>query len=237
MSDIDATGTTGKLIRYAHLRWLVRILRHPSAVLLLVQLIGLLLYPFIEHTRPARALFGAFGVLVLCLAIAMVQRTPGRVWVSAAIAVPAVLFNVLDLTLGLPGLKPWWAALESLFYFYAAICLIRYMLADRRATSDELFAAGATFTLLVWAFTYLFVLCQTLQPGCFAAAVNPDAPRSWTELLFLSFALMSSTGIGDVIPITVHARAVASLEMFVGVMYMALVVSRLIGLTLLRKGE
>ncbi|QRP62541.1 two pore domain potassium channel family protein [Rhodanobacter sp. FDAARGOS 1247] len=237
MSDIDATGTTGKLIRYAHLRWLVRILRHPSAVLLLVQLIGLLLYPFIEHTRPARALFGAFGVLVLCLAIAMVQRTPGRAWVSAAIAVPAVLFNVLDLTLGLPGLKPWWAALESLFYFYAAICLIRYMLADRRATSDELFAAGATFTLLVWAFTYLFVLCQTLQPGCFAAAVNPDAPRSWTELLFLSFALMSSTGIGDVIPVTVHARAVASLEMFVGVMYMALVVSRLIGLTLLRKGE
>ncbi|KQZ72271.1 Ion channel [Rhodanobacter sp. Root561] len=237
MSDIDATGTTGKLIRYAHLRWLVRILRHPSAVLLLVQLIGLLLYPFIEHTRSARALFGAFGVLVLCLAIAMVQRTPGRAWVSAAIAVPAVLFNVLDLTLGLPGLKPWWAALESLFYFYAAICLIRYMLADRRATSDELFAAGATFTLLVWAFTYLFVLCQTLQPGCFAAAVNPDAPRSWTELLFLSFALMSSTGIGDVIPVTVHARAVASLEMFVGVMYMALVVSRLIGLTLLRKGE
>jgi hypothetical protein len=237
MSDIDAAGTTGKLIRYAHLRWLVRILRHPSAVLLLVQLIGLLLYPFIEHTRPARALFGAFGVLVLCLAIAMVQRTPGRAWVSAAIAVPAVLFNVLDLTLGLPGLKPWWAALESLFYFYAAICLIRYMLADRRATSDELFAAGATFTLLVWAFTYLFVLCQTLQPGCFAAAVNPDAPRSWTELLFLSFALMSSTGIGDVIPVTVHARAVASLEMFVGVMYMALVVSRLIGLTLLRKGE
>ncbi|EIL94274.1 MULTISPECIES: ion channel [Rhodanobacter] len=237
MSDIDATGTTGKLIRYAHLRWLVRILRHPSAVLLLVQLIGLLLYPFIEHTRPARALFGAFGVLVLCLAIAMVQRTPGRAWISAAIAVPAVLFNVLDLTLGLPGLKPWWAALESLFHFYAAICLIRYMLADRRATSDELFAAGATFTLLAWAFTYLFVLCQTLQPGCFAAAVNPDAPRSWTELLFLSFALMSSTGIGDVIPVTVHARAVASLEMFVGVMYMALVVSRLIGLTLLRKGE
>lgn len=237
MSDSDAVGTGGKLIRYAHLRWLVRILRHPSAVLLLVQLIGLLLYPFIEHTRPARALFGAFGVLVLCLAIAMVQRTPGRVWVSAAIAVPAVLFNVLDLTLGLPELKPWWAALEALFYFYAATCLIRYMLADRRATSDELFAVGATFTLLVWAFTYLFVLCQTLQPGCFAAAVNPDAPRSWTELLFLSFALMSSTGIGDVIPVTVHARAVASLEMFVGVMYMALVVSRLIGLTLLRKGE
>jgi hypothetical protein len=237
MGGSDETTATGKMLRFAHLRWLVRIIRHPSAILLLVQLIGLLLYPFIEHTRPARALFGAFGVLVLGLAISMVRRTRGRAWISACIALPAVLFNVLDLTMDMPALRPWWAALEAMFYFYAAGCLISYMLADRRATTDELFAAGATFTLLVWAFTYVFVLCQTLQPGCFSAAVNPQGVRSWTELLFLSFALLSSTGIGDVIPITVHARAVASLEMFVGVMYVALVVSRLIGLTLLRRGE
>lgn len=56
-------------------------------------------------------------------------------------------------------------------------------------------------------------------------------------MLFLSFALMSSTGIGDVIPITVHARALASLEMFVGVMYIALVVSRLIGLSVSREDD
>ncbi len=232
--DIAVPMTTTRFVR---LRWLVIIIRHPSAALLLAQLIGLLSYPFIEDTRPARALLGAFGVLVLGLAISMVQRTRGRGWISACIAIPAVVLNVLDLTMDMPQLRPWWAAFEALFYFYAASCLIRYMLADRRATTDELFAAGATFTLLVWAFTYVFVLCQTLQPGCFSAAVNPDAPRSWTELLFLSFALMSSTGIGDVIPITVHARAVASLEMFVGVMYIALVVSRLIGLSLLRRGE
>jgi hypothetical protein len=57
----------------------------------------------------------------------------------------------------------------------------------------------------------------------------------WSELVYLSFALLSSTGIGDVIPLTPHARALASLEMFVGLMYLTLVVSRLIGLTLLRR--
>lgn len=237
MDDERTMATKGRRVPFARLRWVVRVIRHPSAVLLLVQLLGLLIYPFVEHARSGRAALGAFGVLVLVLAVAMVQRTRGRGYTGAAIAVPAVLLNVLDLALGMSALRPWWATLEALFYFYAAVCLIRYMLADRRATSDELFAAGATFTLLVWAFTYLFVLCQTLQPGCFAAAVNPDAPRSWTELLFLSFALLSSTGIGDVIPITVHARALASLEMFVGVMYIALVVSRLIGLTLLARDE
>lgn len=83
----------------------------------------------------------------------------------------------------------------------------------------------------------MFVVCQALQPGCFAAAVDPAAPRNWTELLFLSFVLLSSTGIGDVVPLTPHARALASLEIFVGVMYLALVVSRLIGLTMLARTE
>ena len=60
----------------------------------------------------------------------------------------------------------------------------------------------------------------------------PGDPRTWTELTYLGFALLSSAGIGDVIPLTAHARAVAGVEMFVGVIYLAAVVSRLIGLPL-----
>lgn len=109
------------------------------------------------------------------------------------------------------------------------------MMGDMHATTGELFAAAATFTLLAWGFAYSFVVLQAVQPGSFAAAVNAEQPRSWTELMFLSFALLSSTGIGDVIPLRPMARALCSLEMFVGVMYLAAVVSRLIGLTLLRR--
>jgi len=128
------------------------------------------------------------------------------------------------------------AGLEAVFYFYAAGSLIAYMMADRHATTDEVFAAGATFTLIAWAFTGLFVLLQALRPGSFAAAVNPEQLRTWTELMYLSFALLSSTGIGDVIPLSPITRAVAAFEMFVGVMYLAAVVSRLIGLTLIQHG-
>ncbi|MFC4819281.1 ion channel [Dokdonella ginsengisoli] len=222
---------------FARLRWLVRLNRHPSAILLLVQLTGLMIYPLLEQTPGGTAMLRGFGVIVLGLAVWMVQRSAGRAWISAGIAAPVLLIDLAESVLDLPALRVWSAALEALFYFYAAGCLIRYMLADRRATSDELFAAGATFTLLAWAFTYLFVLCQLLQPDAFGGAVNPGAPRSWTELLFMSFVLLSSTGIGDVIPLSGFARALASLEIFTGVMYLALVVSRLIGLTILRRGQ
>ena len=226
-------------VRYARLRLLARIGRHPSAILLLAQLAALLAYPFFEGTQAGAAWFGAFGAIVLLLAMRMVHRTAGhaRFVIALALAVPAVASNLVATVGGVAWLAPWSAVLEALFYFHAAACLVAYMLADRRATSDELFAAGATFTLLAWAFAYVFVVCQALQPGCFAAAVDPAGPRSWTELLFLSFVLLSSTGIGDVVPLTPHARALASLEIFVGVMYLALVVSRLIGLTMLARTE
>ncbi|MGH6648903.1 ion channel [Aquabacterium sp.] len=220
-------------MHYANLLSLTR--RHPSAILLLVQLAGLLLYPLLETTPGGPVALGAFGVAVLVITTGMVDRTPGHTWISACIALPAIVLLVLQSTMDMPGLLPWSAALEAVFYFYAAGSLIAYMMKDMRATADELFAAGATFTLLAWGFTHLFVLVQEWQPGSFAAAVDPQAPRTWTELMFLSFALLSSTGIGDVIPIKPLARGISTLEMFAGVMYLAAVVSRLIGLTLLRR--
>jgi Ion channel len=218
-------------------RWLDHTRRHPSAILLTVQLGGMLLYPFMEHTDAGRIGLGVFGIAVLIITTGMVRRTPGLNWVSAGIALPAVVMLAFQALYDMPWLLPWSAALEAVFYFYAAGSLIAYMMADRRATTDELFAAGATFTLLAWGFAYLYVLVQALQPGCFAAAVNPQAPRTWTELVYMSFALLSSTGIGDVIPISTHARMVAAVEMFVGVMYLAAVVSRMVGLTLLERRE
>lgn len=214
------------------LRLIVQTRRHPSAVLLLVQLLGILLYPFAESTPAARLALGVFGILVLFITVRMVRRTPGLVWVSITLAVPTLVLLSVQAITGEPYGLAVSSALESVFYFYAAGSLIAYMMADRKASLDELFAAGATFTLLAWGFTHLFMLVQELQPGCFLAAVNAPAPRTWTELMYLSFALLSSTGIGDVIPVTVHARAAASVAMFVGVMYLALVVSRLIGMTL-----
>ncbi|RJG04470.1 ion channel [Noviherbaspirillum sedimenti] len=217
-------------MNYLHL--MGRTHHHPSAILLVVQLLGMLLYPFFEHTDLGRIAFNVFGVAVLVITTGMVRRTPGLAWISACIAAPAVVLLVLQLAFGMQHLVPWSSALEAVFYFYAAGSLIGYMMEDHLVTTDELFAAGATFTLLAWGFTHLFILVQALEPGSYAAAVNSSDPRTWTELMYLSFALLSSTGIGDVIPLTTQARSLASIEMFVGLMYLALVVSRLVGMTL-----
>jgi ABC-type uncharacterized transport system permease subunit len=134
-----------------------------------------------------------------------------------------------------PLLLVWSSLLEAALYFYAAGSLIAYMMEDRRVTTDELFAAGATFTLIAWGFAYVYLVCQTWYPGSFVGTTRPGEPRTFIELLFLSFTNLSAAGLGDILPITSLARVLVMLEQFAGVAYIAVVVSRLIGLTIVRR--
>jgi hypothetical protein len=207
------------------------VLRYPSALLLLVQLAGVLLYPLMEQAAQGRAYLGIFGVVVLGLSLRTVYRSPGVTWVAFILAVLVVVLSLVNVKASSLTLALVTIGLEAAFYFYAAGCLIIYMLQDERATRDELFAAGATFTLLAWAFAYVYTMCQLLGPGSFTAqSVSPS--RTWMELLFLSFTCLSGVGLGDILPVSPMARALVMLEEFTGVMYIALVVSRLIGLTI-----
>jgi Ion channel len=209
--------------------------RQPSAVLLAVQLAGVLLYPFMEDNDVGRALFSAFGILVLGLVLLAVRSSPAGIWFALALGVPATILLLIQAISGDDGLLPYSSALEAVLYFYAAGALIAYMLEDHVITKDELFAVGATFTLVAWAFAYLFIVVQAVEPGSFTAAVDPAEDRSWMELLFLSFTNLSSTGLSDVVPVESFARGLVMLEQVAGVAYIAMVVSRLVGLLVLSR--
>ena len=206
--------------------------RTPSAGLLLTQLVGVLLYPWMESSARGRTLLTVFGVLVLTVALRVVRRTPWLSWVAFLLVSVVVALSVISGFAPHPGLTAATAAVEASFYFYATGSLIAYMVQDHVATTDEFFAAGATFTLLAWAFAYVFVGYQALVPGSFSAPLAPpESARTWMELLFLSVAVLSSVGLSDILPVTPMARALVMLESFAGVMYIALVVSRLISLS------
>ena len=208
--------------------------RHPSALLLAVQLASLLLYPLTDANESGRVLFGAIGVVAVALAVWVVERSPARTWIALTLAVPAVLLTMTATISGNATVLTASALVESALYFYAAASLIAYMMHDHRVTTDEYFAAGATFTLLAWGFAYAYFVCQSWHPDSFTGIRAPDEPRRWMELLFLSFTTLSGVGIGDIVPLGLPARALVMLEQFAGVGYIAVVVSRLIGLGMLR---
>jgi hypothetical protein len=205
---------------------------HPSGVLLAGQLLVVLAYPFLDSSTGGRAVIGVVQMVVVFVAVAAVRLTPVLSWVALLLGVPAMVFAVLE------AVRPHtdWIVLTSAsvhapFYFYVSYAMIRYLFHDDKVTRDELFATGAAFTVVAWAFAYVYAAAQVVWPQSFA---SDGQEQEWFNLLFLSFTNLTSVGLSDVMPVDAHARSLVMVEQVAGVLYVALVIARLVGLTVVR---
>lgn len=206
---------------------------HPSGVLLCVQLLTVLAFPFLGDTVWGRSVLGVVQLCVVVAALAAVRRTPALTWFAVLLGVPAMLFTVIEaFQPDQDGVVLVSALLHAPFYFYVSYAMIRYLFHDERVTRDELYATGAAFTVVAWGFAYVYAATQVLWPGSFIGNGGPG-DRPWFELLFLSFSTLTSVGLSDIVPVGEHARSFLMVEAVAGVFYVALVVARLVGLTVL----
>ena len=214
-------------------RWKATLRKQPSAILLAVQVIVIMLLPFLEGAEGGRAVISLFSLSVLVIAVFTVRSTPALTWLSATLALPAAVFEVWSFFSDSSLILALAHTALALFYFYTAYALISYMFEDYWVTKDELFAVGACFTVLMFAFAYVYLAVQEFWQGSFTAYTGPGQ-RTLLELLYYSAANLTSVGLSDVVPIKPQARAIGTLEQLGGVMYVAMVISRLVALTVMR---
>jgi hypothetical protein len=189
-----------------------------------------------DESPAGRAAVSSFALVVLFLAVRAVRATPALIWVAVVLGVPMVVLTILEVVD--PGdrtIQLGSSIVHAAFYFYTSFALLQYLFLDRFVTKDELWATGATFTVVAWAFAYTFMAVQVVWPGSFTAATDPEAARTWLELLFLSFTNLTSVGLSDITPVLAQARSWVMIEQVVGLMYVALVISRIVGLTISRQ--
>ena len=95
---------------------------------------------------------------------------------------------------------------------------------------------GALWVLFRWLYT------EKLRRQKERSALDADLTCQSENLsedksivIFNSFTMLSATGLDDILPIGSGAWVLVILEQFVGVAYIAVVVSRLIGMTIVRR--
>jgi hypothetical protein len=215
--------------------WMTALKQHPSGVLLAAQLMAVLAYPFAGDTPTGRAVLGVFGLFVLSVAVWAVRATPALTWVALTLGVPVMALTVAEAIY--PSSDPirlWSSLLHALFYGYTAYGLVRYLFDDSFVTRDEVFAVGANFTVVAWGFAYLFMAVQVLWPGSYVS-YQGEGFQSFPNLLFLSFATLTSVGLSDIVPVLPHARSVSMVAQLAGVLYVAMIISRVVSLTVLKR--
>lgn len=208
---------------------------HPSGVLLAAQLVGIAVFPFTESGGAGRTIISIFGLLVLALAVLAVNRTPSTRIVAWSLGAPVFVLTIAEAITTNEMVALTSNIFHAIFYFYTAVSLLRYMFADAWVSRDELLATGATFTVLIWAYAYTYGAVQLVWPDSFSVAGTVEQ-LTWFQLLFLSTTTLTGTGLSDISPnVTANpARSVIMLQMLTGMNYIALVIARLLGLTLVK---
>ena len=217
---------TTKPVRH-RFRWIRQV---PSAALLAIQGVLILAYPYLRQELIGKVFLAVTTVLMIGVVMVVIKKTPALTWVSWLFGVPSVITAIFEaFDTGNPLLLGVTAVFHIFFYGYAAYALVKYIFADAIVTVDEWFATAAAFTVVLWAFAYVFLLVEVLVPGSFTVFQNDD--NNFFYALFLSFTVLTSVGLSDIMPVSDQGRSVVMIGEIIGLFYMAIIISRLVSMS------
>jgi len=207
--------------------------------LLLIALVALLIgYPYFENTRT-----GAFlgGVTALAALIGGVYAVRANRWTFRVALVLALATAAASASAFLGGIRGDASveAIFSAFYAFMTVAVFFEVIAERRVSSDTIYGAICVYLLVGITFGSLYDLVETLHPGSFQINVETAGPAviRWRTLIFFSFMTLTTIGFGDVTPVTTQAQSLVSIEGVMGVLYVAVLIARVVGIYAGRRSE
>lgn len=201
--------------------------------LTLSQVLLFVVFPFLEGDKYGLILLIVLDSVILFFAICAVSYQRKNAIIASLLGLPWFFLTWAELFFLPPSLLlsvisyVFWA----FFYLFTALLILFYVLKSSKVTGDFLYGAISVYMLIGNAWHAIYLVIYSFQPNAFVigAAHNIDGVVSWSELLYFSFITLTTLGYGDIVPVTSSARSFAMLEAIIGVMYLAIIISRLVG--------
>lgn len=201
----------------------------PSFNMLLVLLASVVAYPFAEATQGLRPAAHLLDVIAVLLVVRLV-RSEHTIWASGwVIALPAVALQFWYLAQPAASVEVAMLTAQLAFHGWAIVALMSYVLRDEVITRDELFALAGIYVLmaLFWASAYALVIHFDPAALVINESNDPDGRTSWADLVYYSMTTLTSTGYGEITPLSPAARSLAMLQQVTGVLFVAILIARL----------
>jgi hypothetical protein len=219
----------------------LRGLDHAPSVSMLATLLVLLgTGAWLNQRFPGVPVFELLFTLVLLSTTLRLSVRRRQAILGVLLAVPTIA--VLWLRQGIPdvGLSQVGLTLLLVFLLYSAAVILLYVLRDETVDLDTLSAAFSVFLLIGFAWSCIYGLIFLATPDAFQipsgaprpyeSGITSDAPMD--ILIYYSFVTLTTVGYGDVLPAGFLARGMANLEAVVGHFYLAVLIARLVGLSI-----
>ena len=102
--------------------------------------------------------------------------------------------------------------------------------APGRVTQHHIMGAILLYLTVAVIFVALFTFIGSLVPKAFSGLPIEDSPALASNLIYFSFATLTTTGYGDIFPVHPIARSLCNLESIFGQLYPATLLARLVTL-------
>jgi voltage-gated potassium channel len=114
------------------------------------------------------------------------------------------------------------------FFIFAIIQILIFVYTQKEVTRDLIAGAAIVYLLMALAWSFIFGVVESLNPGSFSI---PDIEGISTSRVFLyySFVTITTLGYGDITPVTSLARSLCILEAVIGQLYLVVQVAWLVG--------
>jgi hypothetical protein len=183
---------------------------------------------FMPANDQGRLVVNAANTFVLIATIAAVGRTTLSFVIAVLLAGPAVWFQYVGLWNDTDADLAMSWIFSAALYFAAGVYLMRYVFQPRIMTPDKLFGAAAAYLIVGVFWAYAYAVVGFFFPKSYMVLGQPGSVV-YADALYLSMTVLTSTGFGDITPLTRAARGVCMLEQITGALFVAILIARLAG--------
>ncbi len=183
---------------------------------------------FIPANDHGRLVINAVNMFLLIATVATVGRTTLSFVIALLLAVPDLWFQYLGLWEDSDEFLAWSWMFSAALYFIATGYLLRYVFQPRVMTQDKLFGAAAAYLMIGVLWAYFYAIIGYFYPQSYMVLGQPGR-LVYADALYLSMTVLTSTGFGDVTPLTRQARGICMIEQITGALFVAILIARLAG--------
>jgi len=119
-----------------------------------------------------------------------------------------------------------------IFIAFVVANILRFILRATRVDTEVICAAISVYLMIgmLWGFAYMLVGICSNEAFYFAPIWNDARTMTPFNSFYFSFTTLSSVGFGDITPSSKVARMLAVMETITGILYIAVLISRLVSL-------
>jgi voltage-gated potassium channel len=173
------------------------------------------------------------GRMVTVLVLAAILPAVGLSRRTMCLVVPALAFQIVFVGWNHPTIWTVTVVLRLVIFVYAGMLIIQRVLRDERVTLDTIAGGACGYLLVGMVWGVIYLLIEGFQPNSFTV------PPEWrlgaeqdlqAAFVYFSFSTLTTVAWGPIMPLRLGAGAVTIVEAVVGQLYLAVMISRLVGL-------